>query len=140
LVSVVLKAVNMAGELFMASTKQKVHDIIHAASSACAGIDGGSAQVPESDSGAIVPIQITMIIAIASEHGIEITDAAAADLLHTFSATMRSRQVPFSRRALVGWLPGIDNAINESTAAALTEAIGWTANSHFDQIEAKMKA
>ena len=57
----------------MASTKQKVHDIIHAASSACAGIDGGSAQVPESDSVAIVPIQITMIIAIASEHGIEIT-------------------------------------------------------------------
>jgi uncharacterized protein (DUF697 family) len=140
LVLVVLKAVNVAGEFFMASTKQKVHDIIHAASSACAGIDGGSAQVPESDSGAIVPTRITMIIAIASEHGIEITNAAAADLLDTFSATMRSRQVPFSRQALVGWLPGIDNAINESAAAAFTEAIGWTANSYFDQIEANTKA
>ena len=124
----------------MASTKQKVHDIIHAASGACAGIDGGSAQVPESDSGAIVPIQITMIIAIASEHGIEITQATAADLLHTFSATIQSRQVPFSRQALVGWLPGIDNVNNDSMAAALTEAIGWTANSYFDQIEAKTKA
>jgi uncharacterized protein (DUF697 family) len=130
----------VAGEFFMASTKQKVHDIIHAASSACAGIDGGLGQVPESDSGAIVPTQINMIIAIASEHGIEITHAAAADLLDTFSATMRSRQVPFSRQALVGWLPGIDNAINESTTAAFTEAIGWTANSYFDQIEAKTKA
>lgn len=124
----------------MASTNQKVHGIIHEASAACAGIDRGLAQVPESDSVAIVPIQTAMIIAIASEHGIEITNAAAADLLLTFAATVRSRQVPVGRQALVGWLPGIDNVTNESTAAALTEAIGWAANSHFAQTEAKMKA
>jgi len=87
LVLVVLKAVDMTGELFMASTKQKVHEIIHAASSACAGIAGGSAQAPESGSVAIVPIQTNMILAIASEHGTEITEAAAADLLLTFTAT-----------------------------------------------------
>ena len=121
----------------MASTKQKVQEIIHAASIACAGIDGSLAQVPESDSLAIVPIQTTMIIAIASEHGIKITNAAAADLLLMFSATMRSGQGFFGRQALVGWLPGIDNDNNDSKAAALTEAIGWTANSYFDQIEAK---
>jgi uncharacterized protein (DUF697 family) len=126
----------MTGAFLMASTKQKVHGIIHAASNACAGVDGGLAQVPESDSGAIVPIQTTMIIAIASEHGIEITHAAAADLLLTFTSTARS-QVPFSRQALAGWLPGIDNAVNDSTAAALTEAIGWAANSYFDQAETK---
>lgn len=121
----------------MASTKQKVHDIIHTASIACAGIEGGLAQAPESDAVATVPIQTGMIIAIASAHGIEITDSAAADLLLTLSATMRSRQVPFSRQALVGWLPGIDNAINDSTVAAVTEAIGWAANSYFDQTGAK---
>jgi uncharacterized protein (DUF697 family) len=140
LVWVFPKAVNVTGEFFMASSKQKVHEIIHAASIACAGIDGGLAQVPESDSVAIVPIQTTMIIAIASEHGIEITNAAAADLLLTFSATARSRQVPFNRQAMAGWLPGIENAVNDSMAAALTEAIGWAANSYFDQTEAKMKA
>jgi uncharacterized protein (DUF697 family) len=140
LVWVVQKAVNMTGEFFMASSKQKVHGIIRAASIACDGIDGGLAQVPGSDSGAIVPIQTSMIIAIASEHGIEITNAAAADLLLTFSATVRSRQVSFSRQAMAGWLPGIDNAVNDSTAAALTEAIGWAANSYFDQAETKMKA
>jgi len=129
----------MTGEYFMASTKQKVHDIIHDASVASAGIDRGLAQTPESVSEAIVPIQTSMIIAIASTHGIEIANAAAADLLRTFSANMRSRQVPFSRQALVGWLPGIDNVNNDSTAAALTEAIGWAANSHFDQTEAKLK-
>jgi uncharacterized protein (DUF697 family) len=126
----------MTGAFLMASTKQNVHGIIHAASDACAWIDGGLAQVPESDSGAIVPIQTAMIIAIASEHGIEITHAAAADLLLTFTSTARS-QVPFSRQALAGWLPGIDNAVNDSTAAALTEAIGWAANSYFDQAETK---
>jgi uncharacterized protein (DUF697 family) len=140
LVLVVPKVGDVTGAFFMASTKQKIHDIIHAASAACAGIDGGSAQVPESESAAIVPIQTAMIMAIAAEHGIEITNAAAADLLLAFSATMQSRQVPFSRQAMVGWLPGIDNGNDDSTAAALTEAIGWTANSHFDQIEAKTKA
>jgi len=78
-----------------------------------------------------------MIIAIASAHGIEITNAAAADLLLTFSATVQNRQVPFGRQAFVGWLPGIDIDDNDLSAAALTEAIGWAANSFFDQTDAK---
>jgi uncharacterized protein (DUF697 family) len=140
LVLVALKVSNVTGEFFMASTKQKVHDIIHEASNACAGIDGGRGQASESGSVTIVPIQTTMIIAIAVQHGIEITDDAAADLLLKFSSTMQGGQVSFSRQALAGWLPGIDNVNNEPTAAALTEAIGWTANSYFDQIETKTKA
>jgi uncharacterized protein (DUF697 family) len=132
-----LKVVNATGELFMASTKQKVHGIIHEASIACAGIGGSSAQVPGSDPVAIVPIQTGMIMAIASEHGIGIAEAAAADLLLTLTATVRSRQLPVGRQALVGWLPGIDNVINDSTTSALTEAIGWAANSYFDQAAAK---
>jgi uncharacterized protein (DUF697 family) len=131
------KRVNMTGELFMASTQQNVHEIIQAASIACAGIDGGLGQSPEAISLAIAPIQTTMILAIASEHGIEITNAAAADLLLTFSEPMRSNQVLFSRQAFVGWLPGIDNINNDSAAAALTEAIGWAANSYFDQAATK---
>jgi uncharacterized protein (DUF697 family) len=127
----------MPGTQFMPSTKQKVYDIIHAASIACAEIDGDSAQGPESVSAAIVPIQVAMIMAIASEHGIEITNAAAADLLNTFSATTRSGQAPYSRQALVGWLPGINNVSNGSVGSATTEAIGWTANTYFDQIEAE---
>jgi uncharacterized protein (DUF697 family) len=140
LVLVALNVSNVTGEFLMASTKQKVHDIIHEASNACAGIDGGIAQASESGSVTIVPIRTTMIIAIAAQHGIEITDDAAADLLLMFSSTMQGGQVSLSRQALAGWLPGIDNVNNEPTAAALTEAIGWTANSYFDQIEAKTKA
>ena len=123
----------------MASSKQKIHDIIDVASIACNGIGGGLAQEAESE--AIVAIQTTMIIAIASEHGTEISNADAVDLLHTFSATARSGQIPSSRQAfVVGWLPGVDNVINDSKASAITQAIGWAANSHFDPIEAKLKA
>lgn len=28
-------------------------------------------------------------------------------------------------QVLVGWIPGLGNAINASTAAALTESVGW---------------
>jgi len=118
----------------MATKNQKVHGIIHMASVACAGIGGGMAQVPGSDSVAIVPIQTGMIIAIADQHGFTITKLAAADLLLTFAATMGGR---FLSQVLVGWVPAFGNAINASTAAALTEAIGWAADSYFDETEAK---
>lgn len=121
----------------MASTRQNIHEIIRAASIACEEIDGGLAQPSESNSAAIVPVQTTMIIAIASEHGVDIENATAVDLLRTFSATVRGRQVLLSRQALAGWLPGIDSPGNDSTTAALTEAIGWAANSYFQQTEAK---
>ena len=120
----------------MATKNQKVHGIIHTASVACAGIGGGMAQVPGSDSVAIVPIQTTMILAIANEHGITLTKAAAADLLLTFAATMGGR---FLSQVLVGWVPGLGNVINASTAAALTEAIGWSANAYFEETVEKMK-
>jgi uncharacterized protein (DUF697 family) len=112
----------------MVPAKQKIHEIIHDASDACDGVDGDSA---------IAPIQVSMILALASEYGIEMNNAAATELLQKLTATVRSRQVHFSRQALVGWLPGIDNPENDSTAAALTEAIGWAANSHFEKNEAK---
>jgi len=129
----------MTGAFSMASTKQNVHDIIHATSNACAEIDRGSAHMSDSKSEAVMPIQTKMIMNIASEHGIEITSAAAADLLLKFSEIARSRnvQLPSSRQALVGWQPGIDDVNDDSIAATTTETIGWAANSHFEQIKQK---
>jgi uncharacterized protein (DUF697 family) len=31
----------------------------------------------------------------------------------------------------VGWVPGLGNAINATTAAGLTEAVGWAADAYF---------
>ena len=72
----------------MVTKNQKVHGIIHIASVACAGIGGGLAQVPGSDSVAIVPLQTAMIVAVANAHGITLTKTVAADFKTTFTATM----------------------------------------------------
>jgi len=113
----------------MASVKQNVSGIIHAASEACAGAGVGSA--------AVASIQIEMILAIASEHGIEIDNDAASVLHHKFAATAQSRQAHYSRQALAGWLPGIEGVEDDSTVAAYTAAMGWAANSYFGQAESK---
>lgn len=112
----------------MATRNQKVHGIIHAAAAAAAGVGAGLAQVPGSDAPVLVGIQTTMIVAIAREHRVELDKTAAADLVLTFTATMAGRTIS---QLLVGWLPGIGNAINASTAAALTEAVGWAADAYF---------
>jgi uncharacterized protein (DUF697 family) len=123
----------------MPSTKQMVHGIIQAASSACADIEGSMANAPDSEFAAIAPIQTDMIIAIASVHGIEIPHAEAADLQLKFSATSRGGLSTLSHQAMVGWLPGVNAADNGSMSSALTEAIGWSANNHFEQIAANMR-
>jgi len=111
-----------------------VHKIIHSAAVVTAGIGAGLAQVPGSDSAAIVPVQTVMIGAIAMHHGVSITEGAAADLLLTFSASLGGR---FVSQLLVGWIPGFGNAINASTAAGITEAIGWAADAYFAKQAAK---
>ncbi len=105
-----------------------VHVIVHGASVAAAGVGAGLAQLPGSDAPILVGIQGSMILGIAAQHGVSITKAAAADLVLTFAATMAGRGLS---QVLVGWIPGLGNAINASTAAGITEAIGWAANTYF---------
>jgi uncharacterized protein (DUF697 family) len=112
------------------TTNQKVHGIIHTAATAAAAVGAGLAQIPGSDAPVLVSIQTTMIMAIAKEYGVPVTKAAAADLLLTFTATAVGRGIS---QWLVGWIPGLGNVINASTAAALTEAVGWAADAYFGE-------
>lgn len=112
----------------MLTTNQKVHGIVHAASTAAAAVGAGLAQLPGSDAPVLAGIQTTMIIAIAQEHRAHVTKAAAADLLLTFTATAVGRGIS---QWLIGWVPGWGNAINASTAAAITETVGWAADAYF---------
>lgn len=114
----------------MATLNQKVHGVIHTASVASAAVGAGLAQAPGSDAPVIAGIQTTMIVAVAELHGASITKTAAAHLLLTFSATVAGRGLS---QVLVGWIPGIGNVINASTAAGLTEAVGWAANEYFEE-------
>jgi uncharacterized protein (DUF697 family) len=119
----------MTTDLASLDTHAKVHGIIHVAAASAAMVGGGLAQVPGSDAPVLCTLQTTMIVGIAEVHGVSITKAAAADLLLTFAATVGGRAVS---QVLIGWLPGIGNAVNAATAAALTEAVGWAADAYFD--------
>ncbi len=105
-----------------------VHVIIHGASTAAAGVGAGLAQVPGADAPVLMSLQTAMVVGIAQQYDVSLTKAAAADLVLTFAASMAGRGIS---QILVGWVPVAGNAINASTAAAITEAIGWAADTYF---------
>lgn len=110
---------------------KKCHAIIHGASASAAAIGAGLAQLPLSDTIPLTGIQIGMIISIAKVFDVSLTEGAAKGLLAGFAASAGGRGIS---QILVGWVPGFGNAINASTAAAITEAIGWSAVSHFENL------
>ncbi len=112
----------------MLTKVEKVHGVIHTASAASAAVGAGLAQIPGADMPVICSLQTAMIVSIAGLHGVSLRHTAAADLLLTFSAAVGGRALS---QLLVGWIPGIGNAINASTALAITEGIGWAANAYF---------
>lgn len=107
------------------SKNSKVHTIIHGAAAAAAAAGTGLAQIPLSDNAVITPIQIAMIIAIGEVHGQRLSKAAALTTLSAASAGVAGRALS---QFLVGWIPLYGNAVNATTAFALTEAIGWAAD------------
>lgn len=110
--------------------RSSCHTIIHSASASCAGIGAGLAQAIGSDTLLITPIQITMIIALGKVFNKDISESVAKSLLMSLGGALVGRGVA---SVLVGWIPGIGNVINASTAAGVTEAIGWAAAKHFDE-------
>lgn len=100
----------------------KCHAIIHVASAMASGVGAGLAQLPCSDSVAIVPIQVTMVISLGNVFHIRLNTSTAGATLATATATMAGRGLS---QILVGWVPVIGNLLNAVTAAAITETIGW---------------
>lgn len=113
------------------SKNEKVHGVIHAAAVSAGGVGAGLAQLPMADHIPITAIQVSMISAIALIHGRTIGEAGATSLLGTFSATMGGRIIS---QWLVGWIPGVGNAVNASTAVGITEAVGWAAHAYFEKL------
>jgi len=109
----------------MGPRSDQIHIIIHSAAVSAAAAGAGLAQVPGSDNAIITPIQVAMIMAIGTVHGKNLDKAAAISILSTASAGIIGRTIV---QGLVGWLPIAGNIINASTAAVITEAIGWAAD------------
>lgn len=106
------------------------HSIIHATALLCGSIGAGFSQAPCSDNALIIPLQVGMIISIGAVFSIEITESVAKATLATATATIVGRGVS---QVLCGWIPIIGNAINSTTAFAITESIGWAIANSFSK-------
>ncbi len=111
------------------SQNAKCHGIIHTASAAAAGIGGGLAQIPYSDAIPIMGVQITMIISLGAVFDIPVSEMAAKAIIGSFAAAASGRLAT----QWLGWIPIAGNILNASTAATITEAIGWKAAEKFDR-------
>ena len=80
------------------------------------------------DSALIIPIQIGMIISLGAVFDVHVTESAATGLALGMAGMHIGRTVS---QVLVGWIPGVGNLINASTAAGVTEAMGWSIASKF---------
>ncbi len=109
----------------MENENEKIHIIIHGAAASAASAGAGLAQFPGTDNAVITPIQIAMIVAIGEVHGQKLSESAAVSTLSAASAGIAGRTLS---QFLVGWVPGYGNAVNATTAFAITEAIGWAAD------------
>lgn len=112
--------------------EEKCHAIIHTASAATGGIGAGLAQIPLADSIPITGIQVGMIISIGQIFDVKLTESVAKGLLTSFSAGVVGRNIA---GIAFGWVPIVGNTFKATTAAALTEAIGWAAVKHFEDSE-----
>jgi uncharacterized protein (DUF697 family) len=110
------------------SQKNKCHTIIHSAATFCASIGAGMAQLPGSDNAFIVPMQVGMVISLGAVFGIELNESTAKAALASATATAVGRGIS---QVLLGWIPGWGNALNASTAFAVTESVGWAVANDF---------
>lgn len=115
--------------------KNKCHQIIHTASGAAAAAAAGIAQLPCADSAIIAPIQIGMICGLGNVFDMEISKSSAKGLAASAVGTTVGRAIS---QVLLGWIPGLGNALNAATAAGITEAMGWAVANQLAQKAQRM--
>lgn len=110
------------------------HAIIHTASTSAAAVGGGLAQLPGADNPPLVAIQVTMIVGLGKVFGMRLSEVAARAICATMLSSMIGKYAArVATQVLVGWIPGVGNAVNATIAAGITEAIGWAVVEEFDK-------
>lgn len=116
---------------YMTSEQQAAcHAIIHSASASAGAVGAGLAQLPCSDNAIITPIQVAMTIALGAVFEMELTESAARASIAAAAGFTVGRGIS---QVLVGWWPLVGNIINASTAAGITETLGWMLANDFAQ-------
>ena len=108
--------------------QKRCHTIIHAAAVLAGSVGFIGAQLPTADNVILVPIQIGMIVSLGVVFGKRLDESAAKSALATATATIVGRGVS---QWLVGWIPLWGNVVNATTAASITEGIGWVIANDF---------
>lgn len=116
------------------SQRENCHVIIHGAATAAAGVGAGLAQLPLSDHVVLIPVQVAMVVALGNVFDVHLTESAAKGVIYTGVAATVGRAIS---QVLIGWIPGVGNALNAATAASITEALGWATASRFERGEIK---
>ena len=109
--------------------KNACHAIIHSHAAGASAVAAGLAQVPGVDNGPLFAIEVAMTIELGAVFGISLTKNAATAALSGVIGTAVGRTIS---QFLIGWLPGIGNAVNAATAASVVEAIGWGVAKKFE--------
>lgn len=107
-----------------ANIKSKCARAIHSATAASAA--AGAIPIPVSDAVPITAAQIAMIIALGKVFGITLSESAAKSVVGVGVAQQAGRAI-FSN--VLKMIPGagsvVGGVVGGTTAAALTEALGW---------------
>ncbi len=111
-------------------TTNRCSGIINLAAAACGLIGAGMAQIPGSDSVAMVPIQIKMVRDLGRVFNIEIGESSIESFVVSAAATAGGRALS---QLLLRYFPGVGNVVNGLTAAGVTELVGWIAVMNFSQ-------
>ena len=115
----------------MTNEEQKLcHGIIHTSSLAAGAVGAGFAQIPTSDNLLITPIQLSMTVALGKVFGITMSQSSAKAALASAIGATVGRTIS---QVFLGWIPGVGNVINATTAATVTEAIGWALALEFER-------
>lgn len=104
--------------------EKKCHAAIHSATAAAAA--AGAIPIPMSDAIPITAAQISMVIALGKIFGITLSEAATKSILGVGVTQQAGRALAAN---LIKAVPGagsiVGGVIGASTAALLTEALGW---------------
>ncbi|MTJ54109.1 hypothetical protein FJR38_16350 [Anabaena sp. UHCC 0253] len=113
---------------FFSDRDDRVHVIIHAATTEATAIGFATAQIP-GDRFVIGAIQLNMAIELAGEFGESLDKAAAMSLI-----TKRLSEWIYVEtcNAIISYVPGIGNIANMMTAASVTETLGWAIVSYYE--------
>lgn len=104
--------------------EKNCHVAIHSAT--VAATTAGAIPIPMSDAVPITAAQIGMIIALGKIFNITLSQAAAKSIASVGLAQQAGRAIASNiLKAIPGVGPVIGGLVGASTAAALTEALGW---------------